>query len=201
MFYFRKYLNNHQLIFFFYYFFILFLFFCYFFPSSGKVPIVGVGGIANGKDAYEKIVNGASLVQLYSSLSLEGPPVVGRVKRELAHLLRLVLWQIFKCLTPFQHCSVSCRNQSFNPFQPSVAFHIETSPFVLQQNKWLVSMKPIAGLKWVNWCSYRAKHRKTSKLMRQGIRYYKRSLLVRIIFCVAVVEIAQICKICRKIRY
>ena len=53
---------------------------------------MGVGGIANGNDAYEKIVNGASLVQLYSSLSLEGPPVVGRVKRELAQLLRLVLW-------------------------------------------------------------------------------------------------------------
>ena len=71
--------------------FLLLLLFFYFFLSLGQVPIIGVGGIANGKDAYDKIVNGASLVQLYSSLSLEGPPVVGRVKRELAHLLRLVL--------------------------------------------------------------------------------------------------------------
>ncbi|XP_057292298.1 dihydroorotate dehydrogenase (quinone), mitochondrial-like [Hydractinia symbiolongicarpus] len=56
--------------------------------TEGKLPIIGAGGIASGEDAYEKICNGASLVQLYSSLALNGPPVVGKVKRELAELLR-----------------------------------------------------------------------------------------------------------------
>ena len=49
-----------------------------------------MGGISSGKDAYDKIKAGASLVQLYTALTYEGPPVALRVKRELAHLLRLV---------------------------------------------------------------------------------------------------------------
>ena len=54
----------------------------------GLLPIIGVGGVSSGKDAYEKIAAGASLVQLYSALSFEGPPVVRRVKNELADILR-----------------------------------------------------------------------------------------------------------------
>ena len=33
--------------------------------TNGKVPIIGVGGIETGEDAYRKIRSGASLVQLY----------------------------------------------------------------------------------------------------------------------------------------
>ena len=51
------------------------------------MPLVGVGGIASGADAYTKIRAGASLVQLYTGLVYEGPGVVGRIKRELAGLL------------------------------------------------------------------------------------------------------------------
>lgn len=54
----------------------------------GKVPIIGVGGVASGQDALDKIRAGASLVQLYTSLTYEGPPVVTRVKRELEQLLK-----------------------------------------------------------------------------------------------------------------
>lgn len=56
--------------------------------TGGKVPIVGVGGISSGQDAFEKIKAGASLLQLYSSLAFQGPPVVNAVKRDLAKLLR-----------------------------------------------------------------------------------------------------------------
>ena len=56
--------------------------------SSGSVPIIGVGGIASGQDAYDTILAGASLVQLYTALVYKGPPLVWRVKRELAALLR-----------------------------------------------------------------------------------------------------------------
>lgn len=34
--------------------------------TQGKVPIIGVGGIANGQDAYDKIRAGATLVQVSS---------------------------------------------------------------------------------------------------------------------------------------
>jgi dihydroorotate dehydrogenase len=56
--------------------------------TGGKLPIVGVGGVRSGRDAYDKLRAGASLVQIYTSLALEGPPVVTRIKRELAHILR-----------------------------------------------------------------------------------------------------------------
>lgn len=55
--------------------------------TNGKIPIIGVGGISSGQDAYEKIKAGASLVQLYTSLTYEGPPIVNKIKRELIELL------------------------------------------------------------------------------------------------------------------
>ena len=55
--------------------------------TKGQVPIIGVGGVSSGQDAYDKIRAGASLVQLYTSLTYEGPPIVNRIKRELVELL------------------------------------------------------------------------------------------------------------------
>jgi dihydroorotate dehydrogenase len=55
--------------------------------TSGKIPIIGVGGIASGADAYQKIRAGASLVQLYTALIYHGPGLVQRIKRELFDLL------------------------------------------------------------------------------------------------------------------
>lgn len=56
--------------------------------TGGNVPLVGVGGIASGADAYTKIRNGASLIQLYSALTYQGPTLVVNIKRELAALLK-----------------------------------------------------------------------------------------------------------------
>lgn len=56
--------------------------------TSGKIPIVGVGGIANGAQAYEKIKAGASLVQLYTGLVFKGPGVAHSINRELLNLLK-----------------------------------------------------------------------------------------------------------------
>ncbi len=49
--------------------------------SSGKLFIIGVGGIASAEDALEKIAAGASLVQIYTGLIYEGPGLVKRIKR------------------------------------------------------------------------------------------------------------------------
>ena len=43
--------------------------------TEGKVPLIGVGGVASAEDAYAKIRAGASLVQLYSALVYTGPPL------------------------------------------------------------------------------------------------------------------------------
>lgn len=55
--------------------------------TKGQIPIIGVGGIFSGQDAYEKIKAGASVVQIYTSLIYEGPPIVTKIKKELAELL------------------------------------------------------------------------------------------------------------------
>ena len=56
--------------------------------TEGKVPIIGVGGVFSGEDAYEKILAGASIIQLYTSFIYYGPPIVTRVKKDLAKILQ-----------------------------------------------------------------------------------------------------------------
>lgn len=56
--------------------------------TGGALPLIAVGGIASGADAYARIRAGASAVQLYSALIYEGPGLVQRIKAELAALLR-----------------------------------------------------------------------------------------------------------------
>lgn len=55
--------------------------------TGGGVPLIGVGGIMSGADAYTKICAGASLVQLYTGLVYGGPGLVQRIKREIAGFL------------------------------------------------------------------------------------------------------------------
>lgn len=56
--------------------------------TEGRLPIIGVGGVSSGADAYAKIRAGASLVQLYSALTFEGPALITRIKQDLAALLQ-----------------------------------------------------------------------------------------------------------------
>ena len=56
--------------------------------TKGEIPIIGVGGITSGHDAYAKIRAGASLVQLYSSLIFEGPNLIRKINRDLLKYLK-----------------------------------------------------------------------------------------------------------------
>ncbi len=56
--------------------------------TGGRLPLVGVGGVFSGRDAYMKIRAGASLVQLYTAMVYDGPGVGARVVAELAQCLR-----------------------------------------------------------------------------------------------------------------
>ena len=51
--------------------------------SKGKFPIIGVGGIYSAEDALEKIVAGASLVQLYSGFIYEGPGLIKKINQAI----------------------------------------------------------------------------------------------------------------------
>ena len=55
---------------------------------NGKIPIIGVGGVNSGKSAYEKIIAGASLLQLYTGLVYKGPSIVKNIKKELIQILK-----------------------------------------------------------------------------------------------------------------
>ena len=61
----------------------------------GELPIIGVGGVSSGQDAYDKIRSGASLVQLYTSMVYAGPVVVTRINNDLAELLRYLPLAVF----------------------------------------------------------------------------------------------------------
>lgn len=47
--------------------------------TGGRVPIIGVGGVENGRDAFDKILAGASLVQLYTAMVYQGPQVADKI--------------------------------------------------------------------------------------------------------------------------
>ena len=55
--------------------------------TGGHIPIVGAGGVSSGAEAWEKVLAGASLVQIYTGLVYHGPPLVTRVRRELRDLV------------------------------------------------------------------------------------------------------------------
>ena len=55
---------------------------------DNKIPIIGVGGINSGKSAYEKIIAGASLLQLYTGFVYRGPSAAKDIKKELIQILK-----------------------------------------------------------------------------------------------------------------
>ena len=55
---------------------------------NGKIPIIGVGGVDSGKSAFEKIMAGASLLQLYTSFVYKGPATAKNIKKELIQILK-----------------------------------------------------------------------------------------------------------------
>ena len=56
--------------------------------NNGNIPIIGVGGIDSGKSAFEKIIAGASAVQLYTGMVYKGPGIVKDIKKELIEILK-----------------------------------------------------------------------------------------------------------------
>jgi dihydroorotate dehydrogenase len=55
--------------------------------AAGRLPIIGVGGIMNGDDAYEMIRAGASVVQVYTGFIYAGPTFIRDIHRRLAERL------------------------------------------------------------------------------------------------------------------
>jgi len=54
---------------------------------GNATPLIGVGGVSSARDAYEKILAGASLVQLYTAMVYEGPGLPARIIKRLPAFL------------------------------------------------------------------------------------------------------------------
>lgn len=55
--------------------------------GGGALPLVGCGGISTADDAWQRILAGASLVQLYTAMVYEGPHIGKRIAHGLARKL------------------------------------------------------------------------------------------------------------------
>ena len=56
--------------------------------TGDRYVIIGVGGIFSAEDAYEKIIRGASLVQLATGMIFNGPQLIGEINKGLVRLLK-----------------------------------------------------------------------------------------------------------------
>jgi dihydroorotate dehydrogenase len=55
--------------------------------TRGHIPLIGVGGIFNADDAWQKIAAGANLVQLYTGFIYQGPNIAQEINQGLANIL------------------------------------------------------------------------------------------------------------------
>lgn len=56
--------------------------------TNGQMPIIGVGGVKDGKTALQKLMAGATVVQVVTGLRGEGLGIAGKIKRELASWMK-----------------------------------------------------------------------------------------------------------------
>lgn len=55
--------------------------------TRGQIPLIGVGGIFSGQDAFDKIKAGANMIQVYTGLIYQGPMIAKKINQELLRLL------------------------------------------------------------------------------------------------------------------
>ena len=56
--------------------------------TSVRVGVIGVGGVGSAFDVYNKIKLGASLVQMYTSLTYGGPQLINKILIDLVKLIK-----------------------------------------------------------------------------------------------------------------
>ena len=79
--------------------------------TKGKIPLIGVGGVSSGREAYQKIRAGASLVELYTAFSYAGPSIVPNIKKELAQCLATDGFASVKDAIGADHTKISSKTQ------------------------------------------------------------------------------------------
>tara|TARA_B100000886_G_C20401762_1_gene482918 strand:- start:249 stop:1304 length:1056 start_codon:yes stop_codon:yes gene_type:complete len=65
--------------------------------TKGQIPLIGVGGVSSAEDAFEKISSGASLIQLYTAISYNGPGIIFKILKGLDIILQKKGYKSIKC--------------------------------------------------------------------------------------------------------
>ena len=71
--------------------------------TSGKIPIIGVGGIDSSESAWEAITSGATLLQLYSAMVFNGPSVVSSIVKGLKRKVKEAGFTSIKEAVGYKH--------------------------------------------------------------------------------------------------
>ena len=56
--------------------------------TNQELILIGVGGVSSAFDVYNKIKLGASLVQMYTSLTYGGPQLINKILIDLVKLIK-----------------------------------------------------------------------------------------------------------------
>jgi dihydroorotate dehydrogenase len=56
--------------------------------TEGRLPIIGVGGVMDARDAWQKLCAGASLVQVYTGLVYRGPGLPKEINKGLLDIMK-----------------------------------------------------------------------------------------------------------------
>lgn len=80
--------------------------------------LIASGGIGDAEDAYERICQGASMLQLYTALIYQGPKIVPNVLAGIRDRLRR---DGFRCLSEAVGCRVGAPRPSAAPLPPTTS--------------------------------------------------------------------------------
>jgi dihydroorotate dehydrogenase (NAD+) catalytic subunit len=85
-----------------------------------RIPVIGVGGISNGRDAAEMFMAGASAVQVCTAAILKGPGVYGKIAGELDAFLESHGYRSVEEIRGLTHRKMAGRAQRFSAAVPAV---------------------------------------------------------------------------------
>ncbi|KAL2933821.1 Dihydroorotate dehydrogenase (quinone) mitochondrial [Bienertia sinuspersici] len=93
----------------------------------GRIPLIGVGGVGSGEEAYKKIRAGATLVQLYTAFAYGGPALIPQMKHGFMNCKIVALYGVLHC---YMNGHTQIRNLDTHP-HPHPHPHPRTARIIL----------------------------------------------------------------------
>jgi dihydroorotate dehydrogenase len=85
--------------------------------GGDQLVVISVGGIANAQDVWQRLLAGATLVQVYTALIYEGPGWPARINRELARRVRAAGASSVQDLIGIESAPTSVQGKQLTPPQ------------------------------------------------------------------------------------